>query len=347
MKVKKIFGKPHQWFNNILYYFAPKFGIEWVEEDYEFVFVDDSFWNSISRTSSRSEVNEFASNLSKNGRIPIVAIDHSDTPLPKFTDADCDLFSVIIKSQCLPKDRDLMNWKVGVRYGLNRSKKMERAEEQLSQKNIEKHKLSFDLGFFRHLQGGLEGHMWVQDWENSYDAFFMGSFNSMNRLMGLITIKQGFNGVGHLSRLENNHPIVGAPHTNLDEFSKNMEKTYPSMFGKNVPPEEFRNNCLKSKCIPAFSGIGELGARHYQAFEFKRVLLCEDVDYLDTMFPFQDGVNYVKVQDQLEDLREKLTIIKEDEKFSKRIAQRGTIDFYEAYENPMKLFQKYFMDHIQ
>ena len=347
MRVKKLYGKPHQWFNLITDYFGERAGIIEDQESYEYVFVDDSFWNNISRNNTRSYVENFAKKISKNGNVPIIAIDHSDTPLPKFTDKDCDLFSVIIKSQCLPKDRDLMNWKVGVRYGLNRKGKLERAEDQLSQKNIEKHKLSLDLGFFRHLQGGLKEYKWLDDWKDSYDAFFMGSFNSLNRLYGLNIIKEFFNGIGHLSKLDPTHPIVGIPNEKREEESERLYKKYKHLFGENISPEEFKSRSLKSKCLPAFSGIGELGARHYQAFEYKRVLLCEDVDYLDTIFPFKHGKNYIKVKDDLEDLESKLIIIRESENFSKKIAQKGCLDFYETYENPAKLFKEYFLNYLK
>ena len=60
--------------------------------------------------------------------------------------------------------------------GLNRNRKIKKVadENALSKSCIAKHKLSFDLGFFRSLRQPLVAAPQIKDWNKSKDAFFVG-----------------------------------------------------------------------------------------------------------------------------------------------------------------------------
>lgn len=346
MKIRAYLGP--QWYNNIFAHACALNSIELTKEiQCDFVFVDNIFWVNKRRMDGDASMHDLASQISLNFQIPIIAIDHCDVPLPKYSDKDIDNFDLVLKGQCLPRDRELMNWEIGVRYGLNRSKKIKKLPDHklLSNKSIEKHKLSFDLGMFRFLSPKPPQPP-LDSWRDSDDAFFVGSFNSLNRLNGLKLLKDNFKTTGWLTKLDPTHPIVGVQKGTEKNKSEELINLHPDLFGDRIDPSLFRAKMKNSKTCFAFSGVGELGERHYQALEINRLLVCEDVDYLETIFPFKSGVNYIKVEDELGDLNSIMEPLISDEAASLSIAQQGSDDYFSTYSDFDLLVKKYFLDYI-
>jgi len=346
MKARAYLGS--QWYNNILLHACAQNSIEFTTEiNCDFVFLDNMFWVNKRRVDGDSAMHDLARQISLNFQIPIIAIDHCDVPLPKYSNRDIENFDLVLKAQCLPRDRELLNWEIGVRYGLNRSKKIKKVpdDQLLSAESIEKHKLSFDLGLFRafNLQGPEPP---LPSWNDSDDAFFVGSFNSLNRLNGLKILKNNFKTTGWLTKLDPTHPIVGVKKGSEPMESARLIKSNSEFFGGRIDPLEFMNKMRGAKACFAFSGIGELGERHYQAFEINRLLVCEDLDYLETIFPFKDGVNYIKVEETLGDLSQKMEDIVAHENQYLSVSQKGSDDYFSLYSNPAPLIKKYFLDYI-
>ncbi|MBI4179194.1 glycosyltransferase family 1 protein [bacterium] len=324
------------------------------------VLVDDMFWNACLRKFGAPAIRSLVRDLSRGGAVPVVALDHGDTLQSKFRSSDVGEFDLILKAHGLPRDRDLMNWEVGVRWGLNRREKIRKIsnpEWRYSPRQLDKFRLSFDLGM---AYCGRRIHP-LPGFFEPFDVFFAGAFNSLNRLEGLKLCKRRFRTLGRLVRLAADHPIVGLEEGGArretlvwDEIYARRRKLsaewidrHPELFGRPISSGRFTAMAVLSKIMPAFSGIGELGPRHYQALSFGKLLLCEDLSHVETHFPFRDGETCVHVSDRLEDLETRVRELLTDAARRKRIAREGFERFRECYGDGSKMFRDCFLRHLE
>jgi hypothetical protein len=347
------------WENNYNEYPESGLPIDHVTQP-DFILVDSAFFVNRRRVFGHDAMYAFIKRKSRNFSIPVIGIDHCDVVLSKFHPKDIDCFNLILKGQGLPKDRELMNWEIGVRWGLNRKERIRRIRFDdwvLSPAQIDKFKLSFDLGSAAYCDIEVKPLSSALEW---YDVFFVGSFDSLNRLEGLKICGEHFRTLGWLVKLPDDHPIVGIedwkadPKLGRKEDRDLLTRESNRLYRENrklfrqirIPSDLYKFLAQFCKIMPAFSGIGELGPRHYQALEFDKALVCEDVSYIETIFTFQDGKNCVFVADRLGDLEEKVRCLLKDASARHRIASTGFSQLQETYRDGNAIFEGYFLRHL-
>jgi hypothetical protein len=345
----------HQWYNDILHWAvqSKRFNLSCGDSAHDFLLVDSAWWKNNKRRNGFVYVKELARFLTRDWKIPVIAIDHCDVFLPKFLPEDLQYFALVLKGHGLPVDRDLMNWQVGPRYGLNRKDKLNKvpAELQLSPNDIAKHRVSFDMGMHRHLVDKLQGKVVSpslrQNWHRYYDCTFIGSFNSLNRLRCASLIRKKYTGVARLVELQKDHPIGGLSPRRLHKSREKVISRHRELFGVPIQPPEYARIAESSKVLPAFSGVGELGPRHYQAFSFSRILVCEDLSHIETVYPFEAGRNYFATDDEAKDFERIMDGILWTGKSSASIAEAGREDFDAVYSDMDRLVEDLFIKPIQ
>ena len=149
-----------------------------------------------------------------------------------------------------------------------------------------------------------------------------------------------------MAQVSDTHPIVGVKRGDEKEVSRQLIKKNQNLFQERISAEKFKELSLSTKAVFAFSGIGELGERHYQALEYNRLLICENLDYLESIFNFQSDTNYIKIDDELKDLNKQTALAVKNENKSRKITQQGHEDYIKTYEDPHYIFKKYFLDHL-
>jgi hypothetical protein len=325
----------------------------------DFILVDHIYFRQRRQVFGHEAMHSFIKRVSRSFSIPVIGVDSSDTILYKFHPRSIDCFDVVLKGQGLPKDRELMNWEIGVRWGLNRKKRIRRVrfeDQVLSSDQIAKFRVSFDLGCAAYGDVQMDAPPSVPE---SYDVFFIGVFDSLNRLEGLRICRQHFRTLGWLQIIRG-HPVVGIESWKADpkegraedraaliRESDHLYRQHRGLFRRaRLSPRLYKMLARSSRVMLAFSGIGELGMRHYQAFEFAKVMICEDVSYIETIFPFEDHRNCLFVEERLGDLQEKVRWLLANEDTRCRIASAGHSQLKQTYRDGNAIFERYFLDHL-
>ena len=325
----------------------------------DFVIVDHLFYRKRRIVFGHEAMRAFVRQVSRGFCVPLIGIDSSDTVLYKFHPKSLDCFDLILKGHGLPKDRELMNWETGVRWGLNRKDKIRRVRHKdmvLSQDQIDKFRVSFDIGVAAYGDVDLTRPPSVPE---SNDVFFVGVFNSLNRLEGLRIARQHFKTLGWLQMIEG-HPVVGIESWKADPLigrtedrsglvreSNRLYRQHGELFRRaRLSPHLYKVLAYSSKIMPAFSGIGELGPRHYQALAFKKVMMCEDVSHIETIFPFEGGRNCVFVGERLADFEDKVRWLLENDRIRHNLASEGFAELQKTYRDGNAIFERYFLSHL-
>lgn len=332
------------WYANLLLKmiedYAPEVVIGNIEEPDCFM-VPSSTWVNMRRHGT--DMTKWLHELTKDN-MPVIGVDDCDVPSSKFTPDDVDHFDLVLKAQCLPRDREEMNYEIGVRYGLNRTRTAKDVDKEfrLSSAQLDKFQLSFDLGM-KVVSNVPRYHAVpaIEEWEELGPASFVGCMNSVNRERGLRKILAA-GGEGFLTRLPIDHPITG--------IHPSVAKDYPhyklkDLYKNRIPPMEFEKMCLRNRVVAAFSGIGELSDRHYQASAYGRALWCEYLDHLETIFPFNVEVNYAQSPEDMNARYE--SRLWRDSFETHRIAVRARNDFVKTYTDMGELFHKHFLRPVQ
>jgi len=264
-------------------------------------------------------------------------------------------FSVVIKGQGLPRDRDLLNWESGVLFRLDRDKNIKKRsqEYQLSKEDLKKIHVGFDIGAAAYCDWDWNHLDW---WPEFYDAFFVGAFDNWNRVVGMNTLKNKYHTVGWLVDPVQRAWVVGLEEWGVannngmagilqhDALYEKALKTFAHLFrGPTISPQLYELLGRSARIMPAFSGCGELGLRTYQALAFGRALVAENLDYIESVYPFQDGHNYIRVSDRLEDLEEKVRWLLENPVERNRIAHQGWKTAKQIYQDTDAVFEKTFL----
>jgi Glycosyl transferases group 1 len=193
------------------------------------------------------------------------------------------------------------------------------------------------------------------------DVFFVALFNSLNRLHGLLALKAHFDTIGWLVNAIDHTPIIGFEDWMADpEVAREAEtarlvgergrlrREHAGLFsatqmGKRI----FAAPARRSRVIPALSGIRELGYRHYQVFEWAKPLICEDLEHVETIFPFRHGHNVLYVQDRPEDLGDVVRQLLQNDALRREIAENGARVLRASYADGDRIFSEYFLQHLR
>jgi hypothetical protein len=90
---------------------------------------------------------------------------------------------------------------------------------------------------------------------------------------------------------------------------------------------DYLRDLCRHRVVVAPTGYGELGQRHAWALRTGGALVCQDLNHVETMFPFRNGENVVFCRHDLADLRPTVEWLLADEDARRRIAREGRRSF--------------------
>jgi hypothetical protein len=105
------------------------------------------------------------------------------------------------------------------------------------------------------------------------------------------------------------------------------ELSREGLLGEPESRPVYRRAMLAHRSVLAPTGYGELTFRHAEAWLSGRVLVCPDVSYAQTMFPFVDRRNVVFSSDDWSDLPGILEGLARDAESARRIGRTGREDW--------------------
>ena len=108
----------------------------------------------------------------------------------------------------------------------------------------------------------------------------------------------------------------------------------------------YRLRMLAHRSVLAPTGYGEITFRHAEAWLSGRALVCPDVSFADTMFPFADQRNVLFCADDWSDLPEILTALEQDENLWATVARGGRRDWQSWSADYRGLLRRGIVDHL-
>ena len=286
---------------------------------------------------------------------------------------------VVLKAQGLYKDRELYNYECGTFYGngLNWTGKHLPSGTQYTAGQLDKLRLSYPCfyciipsvrrkirkikpdisslsAFIR--QAGDQA-VKVQRWYRNFytrpvkGIHFLGSLTHSARVRFLKGLRE--NNIPGLYGITGINPhfwggmeVFGNISREVPVLREWLEKE--GLQARLLNRMQFRNSLLHYQVVAAPNGFGELSFRHAEALEAKRLLLCQDLDHVETMFPFQNNKNAVFCQPDFSDLIEVVKKIEEaGAAFYRAVAEKGKEDWGRTEKNIDSLLFKGLLQHLK
>lgn len=95
----------------------------------------------------------------------------------------------------------------------------------------------------------------------------------------------------------------------------------------------YQQSMQKCKAVLSITGYGELCFRMAEAWKNRRILICQDLSHVNTLFPFENGRNVVYCRPDLSDLTEILSGIEDNFQDYIHIAEQGYEDWLTLEKN--------------
>jgi len=89
----------------------------------------------------------------------------------------------------------------------------------------------------------------------------------------------------------------------------------------------YRASMARAKAVLSIAGHGEICFRMAEAWSARRVLVCQDLSHVRTLFPFESGRNVVFCRPDHDDLADVLTELESDPRRCLAIAEQGHADW--------------------
>ena len=77
-----------------------------------------------------------------------------------------------------------------------------------------------------------------------------------------------------------------------------------------------------------------------------RTLVCQDLNHVETMYPFSNNENAIFIQPDWSNLQQKLTELKENVGLANRVAGKGKKDWIKWAGNSSGILRKVFTRHL-
>jgi hypothetical protein len=118
-------------------------------------------------------------------------------------------------------------------------------------------------------------------------------------------------------------------------------------YGAHLNRIAFRRRILKHRAVVAPPGYGEFTFRHGEAMMSGRVLVCPDLSYVQTMFPFHDGENVVFCRPDFSDLPSVAHDLVSNEAEYRKIATGGRAAWREWTSNWPTILESGLVEHVR
>jgi hypothetical protein len=118
-------------------------------------------------------------------------------------------------------------------------------------------------------------------------------------------------------------------------------------FARSEHRIRFRWALLQHAAVLAPAGFGELTFRHGEALQAGRLLICPDLDHVETMFPFRNHANVMFCRHDLSDLADICRAIAADPGPAKKIADEGNRTWDRWVADSHELLRRGISDHVR
>ena len=304
----------------------------------------------------------------------VFGVDEADPFLLTFSDEMMSLMDVVFKINGIYLDSDLYNYFVGAATADGRwTEKSHARKARYTDSNLEKMRVSvpafltvspavrsMSRRFYvksktmRFLKETTEKALRVRPKPISKESpprntvHFFASLTHIQRLKAVSMIKE--------SKLPFKGGITGIPKTvaGLDELNiwKELTQAERSQIiselqragieSRLLSASEYASSIQSCKAVLSVTGYGEVCYRMAEAWSNRRILVCQDLSHVQTLFPFRNFKNVLYCRPDLSDLIELLEDIECNVHRYRDIAEQGYEDWLRWTQDPSELVQRAF-----
>jgi hypothetical protein len=303
----------------------------------------------------------------------IVGIDHADPFLLCLPDEEVSLMDVVLKVNGMYGDPDFNNYIVGAPTSNGRwMEKSEPREQPYQPANLQKMVLSIPcfLGITAELRAkvrryycrsivqrlgrSIGDHLitWIPKAMKANNpprstVHFYASLTHMQRADAMRKLQRS--SLRWKGGLTNIPPyITGLNGSGMATLSATEQQSLKAGLSTEnlltMPLNRFRYQKVMADCkaVLSITGYGELCFRHAEAWANRRVLVCQDLSHVQTLFPFEAGRNVVYCRPDLSDLIEILEDIECNFPKYIDVAEQGYHDWLEWSQQTENILKRGF-----
>jgi hypothetical protein len=301
----------------------------------------------------------------------IVGLDLADPFLLAFADEVMSFMDVVLKINGLYSDLDLYNYIVGAATAGGRwTEKSHARAVRYTSSNLDKLRLSVPAFIAvnpvvrresRSLYVKSRGRRYLREAADRFLAalpsritkhkpprktvHFFASLTHIQRSRALMILKK--------SSLPFDGGITCIPHTvaGLDEaniwkpltaterFEITSQLQAAGLTRRTLGPPEYTFGIRDCKAVLSITGYGEVCYRMAEAWSNRRILVCQDLSHVSTLFPLQEGHNVIYCRPDLSDLVELLDDIECNTARYIDVAEQGHADWLAWIENTEEILR--------
>src|SRR5262249_11559773 len=302
----------------------------------------------------------------------IVGFDLADPFLLAFSDEMMSLMDVVLKVNGLYMDLDLYNYIVGAATAGGRWTEKSRARPcRYGRSNLNKLRLSVPAFIAvnplvrrqarslyvksrgrRFLRGAADTLLGVLPTQiRKYNppratVHFFASLTHIQRAKALmmlnessLPLKGGITGVPQtVAGLDEGN--IWKPLTTAERFEIASRLQSAGLTRRPLGPSEYALSIRNCKAVLSITGYGEVCYRMAEAWSNRRILVCQDLSHVSTLFPLQNGRNVVYCRPDLSDLVELLDDIECHTTKYIDVAEQGHADWLGWVKNTNEILWK-------
>jgi hypothetical protein len=286
----------------------------------------------------------------------IFLLDQADPFQLDFPEDTLILFDEILKVNGVYKDPDLYNYQVGAPTpDGNWTYKIKKGDFQYTPEIVNKINLSIPcfLGVVPELRGEIRKYYQpsfvrrtaikvIENFESflpkklnpscppEFTVHFYGSLTHIQRANAVEKLQNSgikyFGGITSIPLYITGRKGVGI--SKIDEIErKNVVDELQKLMVAPLNRYSYQQSMQQCKAVLSITGYGELCFRMAEAWKNRRILVCQDLSHVKTLFPFENMKNVVYCKPDLSDLIDVLTDIEENFHNYIQIAEQGYQDW--------------------
>jgi hypothetical protein len=282
----------------------------------------------------------------------VIGLDQETSCQLQFSDDVFRALDVVIKPNALYRDLDLYSWQVGTDAPEGRwTEKVTRRATTLSTDDLAKLHLSVPSltivglearALARRYHRPFAPARWARDLSDRALAFavrpirpdapphatahFLGTLSNMQRLDMLQRLaRRHIRAIGGLTGIS--ATVFGSAGRSHERLALDVETS-----GFAVPRQgrlRYRMGIASAKAVVSIAGHGEICFRMAEAWGQRRLLVCQDLSHLRTLYPFENRRNVIFCRPDLSDLADILDDVECNVPRYVPIAEQGYSDWRE------------------